>query len=382
VAGQLATIDPDAVRLKALNRASPSIGAALLSCELSVAFRLDDRFAFLNRPTPASALGTIAHELAEEVANGRFDSVGTEDVALTLNRAWGAKLAFAEEELARAHPEGAVPAPRRWTGYEQTRVRILDLLAAELHSRLSRRAGGVGSLQLEVPLQPDGVPLQGRADRVETSADGVELVDLKTGWTLPEELKPAHRQQLLAYAYLWHATHGVWPRRASIQRLDGTRLTFDVDPTEAEGAAAELIGALEKFNRDVEGGASRALASPSPESCRYCPYRPACRPFFESVNEEWGWYRKSCLGIVTEIVGGRDAMRLELDLQGGNTSTSVANLVNVPRQLAPATGTVVAVVDAVPTRVEGDLRLVWDSTICTWSSAESLGPRTRVASSG
>jgi RecB family exonuclease len=372
VASQLATVDPDAVVLKPLRRVSPSLGDALLSCELSVAFRLDDRYGFLRTPAPASALGTISHELAEEVASGRFNAVPGPDVARALADAWSAKLTVAEEELSRAYPAGAVPPPQRWTGYEQTRVRILDLLEAEVRAKQRGEPSRSAPFGLEVLLQPEGIPLHGRADRVEKRGSNVELIDLKTGWTLPDELKPSHRRQLLAYAYLWHVVYGEWPQTASIQRLDGTRLSFNVDPAEAESVAAELVRALDLFNSQVSSGrAPLALASPSPTTCRYCAYRPTCRAFFNAVTDEWAWYRKSCLGTVTSVVDGRDPTRLDLDVRASNMGISQVSLINVPRDLAPAVGAIIAVVDAVPTRVEGDLRLAWDSTICAWTSTSA-----------
>jgi RecB family exonuclease len=369
VAGQLVTVDPDAVAFKPLRLVSPSLGEALLACELRVAFRLDPRYDFLRTPTPASALGTISHDLAEEVASGRFDAVPEEEVAQALEDAWAARLTVAEEELARAHPSGVVPPAHRWTGYQQTRVRTLDLLETEVHARHTGVSSGNASLALEVPLHADGLSLHGRADRVETVGSEVELVDLKTGWTLPDELKPAHRRQLLAYAYLWHAVHGEWPRTASVQRLDGTRLSFNVDAAEAEAVAAELVGALDTFNSHVSsGGAPLSFASPSPANCRYCVYRPTCRAFFGAVTHEWAWYRKSCLGTVTSVIDGRDPTRVDLDVQAGNIGSSEVSLINVPRDLAPSVSTIVAVVDAVPTRIERDLRLAWDSTLCAWTS--------------
>jgi PD-(D/E)XK nuclease superfamily len=368
VASQLATVDPDVVVLKPLRRVSPSLGAALLACELSVAFRLDPRYDFLHTPTPASALGTISHDLAEEVASGRFDSVPEAEVAQALEDAWAAKLTLAEQELAESHPAGAVPPARRWTGYQQTRVRTLSLLEAEAHARHGGETLATASLALEVSLQPDGVPLHGRPDRVEMNGSEVELVDLKTGWTLPDELKPVHRRQLLAYAYLWHVVHGDWPQTASIQRLDGTRLSFEVEAAEAEAVAAELVRALDTFNGHVSTGrAPLSLASPTPANCQYCAYRPICGAFFNAVTPEWQWYRKSCLGSVTSVLADRDPTRVDLAVEAGNTGGSQVSLINVPRRLAPAPGAILAVVDAVPTRVVGDLRLAWDTTLCAWT---------------
>jgi hypothetical protein len=370
VAGQLVETNPDVLTLRTLRRISPSLGTALLACELSVAFRLDPQFRLFEPETPASALGTVSHELAEEVALGGFDAIATSDIQSALAEAWAAKLARVEERVNKAHPAGRVPPPRRWPGYEHTRVRTLALLEDEILNRKRRNSPDGGNLRLEVRLEPKGVPLHGRADRVETHRSGTEIVDLKTGWALPEELSPAHRRQLLAYAYLWHAVHGDWPTRASIQRLDGVRMTIEVDPTEAEEVAAELVRAVDAFNRRVASDPSRlALASPSPTSCRYCAYRPACRPFFRAVREAWGWYRASCLGTVTSTKSAREQLRVVLDVQEGNVRSRTISLINVPRELEPARGSTLAVVGALPTRLETDFRVAWNTTLCVWAAA-------------
>jgi hypothetical protein len=175
--------------------------------------------------------------------------------------------------------------------------------------------------------------------------------------------------------------HGEWPRTASIQRLDGTRLSFTVDPGEAEGIAAELVRALERFNAHVSSGrAPLALASPTPAHCQYCAFRPICRAFFYAVTREWAWYRKSCLGTVTSVVPDRDPTRVALDIEAGNIRGPEVRLINVPRDLAPPVGARLAVVDAVPTRVEGDLRLAWDTTMRAWSpSSPARAPESGAA---
>lgn len=367
MASQLRAVEPTAVELSPLRRISPSLGERLLKCELSAAFRLDGRFDFLRRPAPASSLGNISHALAEAAARGEFDAEPPEEIELALEAAWAEALAQAEQELADAHPEGAVPPASRWPGYGQTHVRSIELLVAEVRHRQQATSDVVNPLSLEESLEPDGVPLHGRADRVERHAGGVNLVDLKTGWTLPDELKPAHRQQLLTYAFLWHAVHGEWPRTASIQRLDGERLTFEVDPDEAESVASALIRALQSYNQHVsEKTPAHQLATPSPDACQFCSYRAACRPFFLAITPEWPSYRKSFVGRVMRVAFGRVTNRIEISVDQGNVVLSQVNLINVPPALTPAEGDVLVVVDAFPTRGEDDLRLGWESVVCTW----------------
>jgi CRISPR/Cas system-associated exonuclease Cas4 (RecB family) len=365
VAGRL-DVAPGRVRLTPLGRISPSLGERLLACELSVAFRLDGRFEFLRRPAPAAALGTISHDLAERVAHGEFDTVGSEALPEALELAWQDALTEAEADLAVAYAVGDPPRPQRWPGYAQTHERLLKHLVADARARRHTARSADGAV-LEQQLEPADVPFYGRPDRVERTPAGVEVVDLKTGWTLPSDLKPAHRRQLLAYAYLWHAVHGEWARVASVQRLDGRRLAFDVDPGEAEAVATELVGALRKYNSRVSDGIDPDdLASPSEAACAFCSYRAVCRPFFRHVAPDWPWYRKSVLGRVTGMTSARGLARVDLEVEAGNVEADRASVLNLPRHLAPQPGARVAVVDAIPQRVGADLRLAWDSVVCQW----------------
>jgi hypothetical protein len=209
----------------------------------------------------------------------------------------------------------------------------------------------------------------GRADRVERSGSGVELVDLKSGWTLPAELQPSHRRQLLFYAYLWHAQSGEWPQRVSIQRLDGTRLSFDVDPAEADDLVSDLLRRRDGFNRAAEDGSPPdSLAAPSAATCRHCDYRVVCRSFFRAIDDSWCWYLKSVLGSVTARFPSGASAVLELNVEAGNLPDGVgrARLLGVPSELVPEVGQRVAVVDATPTRVPGDLRATWETQLWTW----------------
>jgi len=372
VDGQLIPTRPTRLSLKPLSRVSPSRGASLQTCELAVAFRLDERYDFLNAPTPASILGTVAHELSELAASGRFDAVANDQLEAELHRAWLAALTPREAEFAAARPFAPVPIPQRWPGYEQTRVRTLALIAKEIRYRRANASGDSagGSPLLEIPLKPDGIPLHGRADRVERHTRQVEIVDLKTGWTLGDELKPSHRDQLLAYAYLWHATHNEWPTTASIQRLDGTRLSFVVDPDEAEAAAAKLIGALNVFNEHIATSDIQALASTGAAACRHCSYRAVCRPFFNNIAADWNWWKVCCIGTVTSVAKNRASGRLTLDVLAGNTNASSVNVINIPAASMPPLGAIFSIIDAAQRRPSQDLQLTWETTLCRWADSD------------
>jgi hypothetical protein len=108
----------------------------------------------------------------------------------------------------------SVPPPERWPGYQLTRVRLLRQLSEEAN-RPRARGKGI-SAKPEVRLEAPGLALVGRVDRIERSSKDVELVDLKSGWGADDDIRPAHRRQLLIYAYLWQAMSGNWPTKVSV----------------------------------------------------------------------------------------------------------------------------------------------------------------------
>lgn len=360
---------PTEPRLAPLGRLSPSLGEALRACGLRVAFRSDPEYGSLRRPSPASALGLVSHALLEALARGDYDTVMEGELEPTLQAAWNAHVYEMQAEIEKAWPLGSVPPPSRWPGYQLTRVRLLRLLIDQARRRRGGNRAESALVAAEKWLEAPGLPLHGRADRIERSASGVELVDLKSGWTLPAELQPSHRRQLLFYAYLWHAESGEWPARASVQRLDGTRLSFEIDPTEASDLVSDLLRRLEAFNRAAEDGSPpESLAAPAAATCRHCEYRASCRSFFRAVDDGWGWYLKSVVGSVTaRFVDGASAV-FELDVEASNLPDGVSRvrLLGVPSDLLPEVGQRVAVVDATPTRVPGNLRATWETQLWTW----------------
>lgn len=330
----------------------------------------DRGFDELRRPSSASALGLTSHDLTEAVSRGDFSSVEPDALFGALERAWDAQIEAHYRELEVAWPLGSVPRPERWPGYGPTRRRLVRRLVTKAQARERREsAPATTRVVVEQLLEPPDIPLYGRADRVEQRDGRTRIIDLKSGWTRAHELRPSHRRQLLIYAYLWHALHGEWPTEGTIQRLDGSRMTLEVDPAEAEALAQELFAQRETFNSAVASeDPIWSLASPSAESCQYCDFKAACPAFFEETTETWGWYRKHAIGPISEVAQVGVAFRLDIDVEAGNlpSGVGVARVLGIPVAVAPSTGARVAIVDALPTPVPGELRVGWDSQIYVW----------------
>jgi hypothetical protein len=218
-------------------------------------------------------------------------------------------------------------------------------------------------------LSPPGVPLLGRPDRVERGPGGLSIIDFKSGWSVDDEMRPSHRRQLLLYAYLWHETHGEWPTRGVIQKIDGTRLVLEITPSEACEVAEELLALVAAYNQAVEHSAVWELGSPSDEACKYCDYRPACRRFFETTGPEWEWYTKDLIGEVVSIDSFGVCMRLGMRPIASNVEEpgDMLTILDVPATVAVEIGEVIAISGALPTPVPTDLRVAWQTSMWSWS---------------
>jgi hypothetical protein len=216
-------------------------------------------------------------------------------------------------------------------------------------------------LHVEQRLEDDVTRVAGSPDRVERSAAGVEIVDLKTGWRVGDELKPAHRRQLLLYAFLWHAAHDEWPARASIQRLDGTRITLDVDPSESRLEAKQASQALARFNGLVISGVNPdILAQPSEGACRDCDYCGACDGFLRQPSDNWRGRRRTFAGTVVRIEEMRLGSAIDLDDVVGGCSAASARVV-APGSVAEApVGSSCVVAGAIPV-AEAEFKVDWES---------------------
>jgi hypothetical protein len=121
-----------------------------------------------------------------------------------------------------------------------------------------------------------------------------EIEDYKTGALYEADptgataVKSHYRVQMLLYAALEHAATGSWPTRATLIPLQGPPALIAIDPDEAAHVAEMSMDALDTYNAAVEADADfQTLASPSAETCVYCPYAIRCPAFWNAASENW-----------------------------------------------------------------------------------------------
>src|SRR4051794_15221099 len=120
---------PKAPALEPAERLSHSLAETLASCALQALFQRDPEYREFNRPSPASALGLVSHDLTEELSRGAFDGLDAAAVLPALEAAWNEQVQIHYEGLRRAWPLAPVPPADRWPGYVPMRRRLLRRLA-------------------------------------------------------------------------------------------------------------------------------------------------------------------------------------------------------------------------------------------------------------
>ena len=226
-----------------------------LTCPLKYRFVHRNRIPLLTHHRVV--YGSAIHQAVQEMFKARQSqgAFTVEDLIAAFRRAW-----VSEGFLSREHEE------LRLKEGERTLTRFFEREQAE-------------------PLQPTGVEeefsfyvgrtrVTGRYDLVVASADGVTILDFKTG-DVGTETKAQQRAeeslQLAIYALARLRTTGALPFRVELRFLESD-LVGGFAPSQA------LVLATERKIADVADRISRGLfdATPSHAACRPCPFRDVC----------------------------------------------------------------------------------------------------------
>lgn len=254
-------------------------------CLWRLGFGRDPSVMRLRRSNPASALGTVTHEVMRRLGESvPFDSV------------WCDEVSKAHSKLARDWEPASVPSPENWPGWSLTKVRMRkawqrcsDTTVAPTSRQHPPPGGGGQNPSLpwkERWLRHPTRPIAGRPDLVERTGDAIWVVDFKTGLKQAEPTVD-QRTQLLIYCALVEATLGRRPTHAAIETVSGERYAFPIDWDDVGEVTNRAESMRQHLNASVTDGLTDSDATPSPETCGWCAFRPACRPFFDSYDETW-----------------------------------------------------------------------------------------------
>jgi len=130
-------------------------------------------------------------------------------------------------------------------------------------------------------------------------------------------------RQLRIYAYLLHEATGQWAKRGILYPIAGPPVVVDLDASACRNEAEESVALLDRYNAEAAKAQDpAALASPSPEACRWCPFKVLCPAFWAAADESWagaldGEAAVGRLQTLPQSIHGGSAHALSLVVEAG-----------------------------------------------------------------
>jgi hypothetical protein len=314
---------------------TPTMLRVLRRCSLRMAFALSG--AGRAPSTPASRLGTAAHEVLAAVANGDLPDAGAPEFAGAVEAVWLAAVDRQAEESATHEVEAAFGPPAAWPSFNDVASRVqaeARALSVEGRSWQGR------TVMVEHTIRRDGEAVWGTPDLVVGQGGGEEgfVADHKTGVVSDADVDVGGdvRAQLLVYAYLARLD-GIEVGVAEARPVARPRHRVAVDWTEAEAVVEEARGLADAFNAAIAAGWALELGKPSEEACGRCPYAAECPAV-------WSYAAPGALGALQFVLGkvlnvehnGRGLVLLELEATAGTVPPGRVTVTRLPVRRLPA----------------------------------------------
>jgi len=282
---------PKKIEIEKLRRISPSSIRLLKICPLQGILTANRVPNFLP-VSPNAIIGSILHKIIESRHKGVVKS--WEDYSAI----WDFFVDEAEKKMMMAWLEKRfVPLSISAKMYEVKKRKCWNFLSPSLLNEISDNQ--FDSMQLpfsetkktnEIFLESKCGGICGIIDTLDDTKKGIKLIDLKTGEIIDEvgNIKQEYREQLKIYASLYHENYGSWPITLEILDLSGYYHIIPYSPDDCEALFKEAKDLMGKANSAIQEkgmvllSSSAGIASPKPETCYYCTYRPICDSYWEA----------------------------------------------------------------------------------------------------
>ncbi|MBC2698910.1 MAG: hypothetical protein HF976_09540 [ANME-2 cluster archaeon] len=284
-----------------MKRITPSKFSAFNECKLKAILQSNKANTLL--PThPSAHLGTVIHKIFEKSSGGEI--TGDDDFKTD----WDSYIQEEEVQMSLSWMEKHfVPLEKSVQNYEVKKQQCLLIMRNMIPSQLPHFeiTGNFHTTKSEeVWLQtPDG-KVGGYADAIISTDAGDVIVDYKTGSIIESENnspEPSIHEniqlQLKLYAALYNSMYAKWPVSLKVVGTNGESYEIQFDEDECSDLLIEAGHILKKINSIITNTTEsyelmlNRLASPSPQRCRFCSYRPGCLPYWEQreVEQEIDW---------------------------------------------------------------------------------------------
>lgn len=357
--------------LKEVNWLSPTSYSLMRECFLKGSWTATNAERLLPLH-PGAIIGSLIHKMHELASKGAIKS--EED----FERAWQNEKHIVEEKLLCFKFEShLVPIDDHVRDLGEKKY----LCWLNLKQMIDRREppdmggcleSGYHHTLVEEAIKVDEYHVRGRADIVKWGPDGVEIVDIKSGIIFEDagnehKLKSGIQDQLKIYAGLFFIKHGVWPSRLVVSSRSGE--LFDVAFSISE--CIDLLRKADCMRHSVNSVIQSLklhemekvwlLARPEPATCKYCPYRPACGPYWNKRTQfpslAWPVDVKGKIGSISTTATGRVAVALTRE-----TSDPSTVVITLPRGVIAEQDNVGNCIAAYSLKNTSRNRFTWQST--------------------
>ncbi len=239
--------------------------------------------------SPAAHLGMIAHKLLELAFSGLIADENA------MQAYWASEVLKHEEEMKNNTLERhLVPLAIHTSNY-----RVKQVMAYNLVRPLFREIAGQTSTtkkpETELWVQSKDGKIGGKIDLIKYTGGEICIIDYKTGMITDSGpngniIKDAYQIQLKLYAALYYSSQGIWPSKLVLIGLDQCQYEITVDKNECQSVIKTAVDYLDDLNSRINTAVDAdTFASPSPENCRFCTYRPACKNYWTQRKSQDDW---------------------------------------------------------------------------------------------
>jgi PD-(D/E)XK nuclease superfamily len=328
------------LELPRIRATSPTLAETMRACFLRAGLSKatgSSRFVLGN---PKAWLGTAYHEVLEKIVKSGLSEDALDTV---VERLWCQAIAT-QQRHANEHPlDARFGVAMTWPGYYVARASValrVQSLSAEPTPAAAPTPKRVPRGKLRGHIRErefsafDG-KLIGRPDVIRDS----EVVDYKSGAMFEydevaqaEVVKAAYVRQLRIYGFLVKETFGWWPLRGRLLPLAGAGIEIALDPTHCEREATEAVALLDDYNMKLLVGVGLgSFASPTPQCCRWCPYKLLCPPFWQIASPDWSGHLEGAAveGVLTGApipIHAGAARAVSLDVHAGSEARQRAQI--------------------------------------------------------
>lgn len=275
--------------IKPIEKVSPSRYYSLKSCELRGILE-ENSYSQLTPTHPSAYVGQIIHRILQMAILGRIpDERAIQTEWDSLCRETERKMM---ENLIEKH---MVPLESSANDFEVKKRLLFTMVNKHMLLPSTSAQKEKPKAEPEAKYVTEDGKIVGRIDLIRYTDSGIEIIDYKTGHIADyrsgvNSPLPEYQLQLKLYAGLFYSVKKEWPARLVLIGIDQSEYNIEFNKDECLRLLAAAKSDLERINRRItEGSTPETFANPSPDSCRYCPFRPSCKAYWKGRQTGGAW---------------------------------------------------------------------------------------------